>query len=592
MPKTKISEFSATANSNTDINSINIAEGCAPSNINDAIRELMAELKDFQAGTKGDSFNGPVNGTVGATTPASGAFTTLSSTGNTTLGDASGDTVTINGTTTFVNVNPTLSAGTANGVLYLNGSKVATSGSALTFDGTTLSNSTSGTPFSLNRTGAATALIELKQSGTVGSYLGTSGSNDMIFFNGSASELMRINGTGLGIGTSSPANKLHINSGASTTAALIESTGTSVFTGLKNSGSIAYIGADNTGAFLVQTPGSGFSTKLTVDSSGNLGLGVTPSAWQSGRKALQVGNASINSFSNSQNQLGANFYYDGTNNKYISSDFSTVYQQLSGQHQWYTAASGTAGNTITFTQAMTLDASGNLLVGATSNGNGYKIYAKNNNTSTTSLVLENNNGGYQVYTQNQELAFFQLNVGERARIDSSGNLLIGKTSTGLAVGIQLEANGGSSFIRSSSSNSDLNLYVYSTGASAARFYVGMGGTVYATNTTISAISDQRFKENIQDIDVGLDAIMALKPRKFDWKAGQGKDIKGDRGFIAQEIEQVFPDLVDQWADPAPEGEEPYKSVRQDLIPVLVKAIQEQQAIIEQLTSRIQALENK
>lgn len=60
MPKTKISEFSATANSNTDINSINIAEGCAPSNINDAIRELMAELKDFQAGTKGDSFNGPV----------------------------------------------------------------------------------------------------------------------------------------------------------------------------------------------------------------------------------------------------------------------------------------------------------------------------------------------------------------------------------------------------------------------------------------------------------------------------------------------------------------------------------------------------
>jgi hypothetical protein len=74
MPRTKISEFSATAASNTDIDSINIAEGCAPSGINDAIRELMAQLKDFQTGAVGDSFNGP----VGSTTAAAGAFTTLS----------------------------------------------------------------------------------------------------------------------------------------------------------------------------------------------------------------------------------------------------------------------------------------------------------------------------------------------------------------------------------------------------------------------------------------------------------------------------------------------------------------------------------
>ena len=108
-------------------------------------------------------------------------------------------------------------------------------------------------------------------------------------------------------------------------------------------------------------------------------------------------------------------------------------------------------------------------------------------------------------------------------------------------------------------------------------------------TTISAISDQRFKENIRDLDVGLDAIMALKPRKFDWKAGKGKDKKDDRGFVAQEFEQVFPDLIDEWKDPAPEGEEPYKSVRQDLIPVFVKAIQEQQAMINELKAEVAAL---
>ena len=111
MAKTKISEFSATPANNTDIDSINIAEGCAPSGINDAIRELMAQLKDFQTGAVGDSFNGP----IGTSTAAAGAFTTLAASGAVTL-----------------------SGGTANGVTYLNGSKVLTSGSALQFDGANL----------------------------------------------------------------------------------------------------------------------------------------------------------------------------------------------------------------------------------------------------------------------------------------------------------------------------------------------------------------------------------------------------------------------------------------------------------------------
>jgi hypothetical protein len=169
-------------------------------------------------------------------------------------------------------------------------------------------------------------------------------------------------------------------------------------------------------------------------------------------------------------------------------------------------------------------------------------------------------------------------------LDASGNLLVGKSSAvATAVGIQFQPLGTSYHTLSASTNADTTLLVYSTGAAAYRFYVGLGGTVFATNTTISAISDARLKENVQDLDVGLGAILALKPRKFDWKAGKGKDIKGDRGFIAQEFEQVFPQLVDDWADPAPEGEAPYKSVRQDLIPVLVKAIQE-------LTARVAALE--
>jgi len=91
MPKVKISEYSATANSNTDVASINIDEGCAPSGINNAIRAIMGHLKDFQQGTNGDPFNGPVNGTVGATTANTGAFTTLSSTGASSFATSSGN---------------------------------------------------------------------------------------------------------------------------------------------------------------------------------------------------------------------------------------------------------------------------------------------------------------------------------------------------------------------------------------------------------------------------------------------------------------------------------------------------------------------
>jgi hypothetical protein len=176
-------------------------------------------------------------------------------------------------------------------------------------------------------------------------------------------------------------------------------------------------------------------------------------------------------------------------------------------------------------------------------------------------------------------------------------LLVGTTNSSSTAGTGLKITAGSSqadslsIVTGATTNGGLTTYqLYTTGASAYRFYVGAGGTIYATSTTITAISDQRLKENIQDLDVGLDKIMALKPRKFDWKESKGKDKKGDRGWIAQEFEQVFPDMIDTWRDPAPEGEEPYKAVNADLMPVLVKAIQEQQALITSLTARIAALE--
>jgi hypothetical protein len=289
----------------------------------------------------------------------------------------------------------------------------------------------------------------------------------------------------------------------------------------------------------------------------------------------------------------------------------------------------TAGNT----ERMRIDTSGNLALGSTSilgstnrasftNATSAKGVLAISNTSSSgysAVELYDNAGGQQgavgwgngsvaatgaqnatyLYSSGA-ITFLSGGTTERARIDSSGQVLFNKTTTAdTTVGSSIITNGRITSTMAEATNAQSTLHVYSTNAAAYRFYVSMNGTINATTTVISAISDIRFKENIRDLDVGLNKIMALKPRLYDWKEGKGADIKNARGFIAQEFEQVFPDLIDEWKDPAPEGEDPYKSVRADLIPVLVKAIQElkvlvdtQASTITSLTDRITALEAK
>lgn len=119
MPRTKISEFSTTAGDNTDIDGINIAEGCAPSGINDAIRELMAQLKDFQSGAAGDSMTAV--GTLAAKgTSSAGADLKLyedTDNGTNYVGFAAPASITANIQWTLPNAD-----GTANQVLQTNGS--------------------------------------------------------------------------------------------------------------------------------------------------------------------------------------------------------------------------------------------------------------------------------------------------------------------------------------------------------------------------------------------------------------------------------------------------------------------------------------
>jgi hypothetical protein len=303
------------------------------------------------------------------------------------------------------------------------------------------------------------------------------------------------------------------------------------FTTLAASGAVTLSGGTANGVTYLNGSKVLTSGSALVFDGTNLGVSVTPSTWSTG-SALETnakGNAIWGVGSSNINVLSNAYYNAGY--LYASTGAASNYQQASGAHKWLTVASGTIGTAITFTQAMTLDASGNLLVGTTN-------------------------------------ASDSAGVGFKLNVDAAHPIM--------------------AVVGSSSTNAFDTYHLYSTGASAYRFYVGFGGTVYATSTTITAISDQRLKENIRDLDEGLATVMALKPRKFDWKEGKGQNIKNARGFIAQEFETVLPDMIEEWRDPAPEGEEAYKAINANLIPTLVKAIQEQQALIQSLTARLDA----
>jgi hypothetical protein len=160
----------------------------------------------------------------------------------------------------------------------------------------------------------------------------------------------------LGIGTSSPAFKLDVQTSAGRFQ-VKNYGGASVQ--LSSSGALGYSSSVGNGHIWE----IGGFTNMTLDSSGNLGLGVTPSAWWSAIKPLQMsGNGFVGSVSN-QTYLGANFFYDSSANPvYVASAAASLYEQATGGHRWFTAPSGTAGNAISFTQALTLNTNGALVL--------------------------------------------------------------------------------------------------------------------------------------------------------------------------------------------------------------------------------------
>jgi hypothetical protein len=194
--------------------------------------------------------------------------------------------------------------------------------------------------------------------------------------------------------------------------------------------------------FRVYTNGN--NERIHVDAPGNLGLGVTPSAWSSSYTAMQIRSLSLfGSTSNSEASIGGNVFVNTSGQyAYRSPTLASVYQQVNGTHAWFTAPSGAnAGDPITFTQAMTLDASGNLGVGTASPkaNAGYATLTLNNATNGGVVEFAQNNTTVgQLYIDgtsavlrsvaNIPLAFGTNNT-ERARITAGGKFGVGAYGT-------------------------------------------------------------------------------------------------------------------------------------------------------------------
>jgi hypothetical protein len=364
--------------------------------------------------------------------------------------------------------------------------------------------------------------------------------------------------------------------------------------------------SDTSGVLQLQTGGT---TAVTVDASQNVGIGVTPSAW-GGSKAIQLLSTVIYNNTDNDSFFGANYYYDGSVNKYINTAAAAAYGQVDGSHRWFNAASGTAGNTVSFTQAMTLDASGNLGVGETSptaklhigvasaavNGTkGVRI----TNPAGTVVMLECGNGG-DSFVGTTSGSDFNIRTGNvtRATFDNSGNLLVGTTSAGAGTArVYINGDATNPAFRALANTATTSVYagVFRHESTTAGAYIQFvtdsnveTGRIYDLAGTMqyASSSDARLKTNVQPMQNGLQSVLALNPCTFDMRRGEDTFISSS-GLIAQEVHEVYPFVVGIGGDN--ENTNPWSVDYGKLTPLLVAAIKDQQALITQLQADVAAL---
>ena len=454
----------------------------------------------------------------------------------------------------------------------------------------------------------------------------------------------------VGVGTVSPSSQLEIDESGSGDATIKVGNAQNVYTtNVGKQGATAY-GATAAGAAFLYTydndisimsdGGTGsikFTTggntqKMVLDASGNVGIGVSPEAWDT-YTALQVRLASLAGYTNGDSRLSNNAYYAG-GWKYINAIPATQYlmDAANGIHTWSTAASGTADATITWQERMRIDSAGRVGIGVP-NPNAY--YAEN------LVVAAADEGGITIVSDPAHHAYLMFADGtsgsqqyrgyisydhgtDNMNVISSGTMRF-YSGDPASERMRILSGGTTGFFGAGANTRNDITMTTATADSSKRWGFGGGATgsnavfyvinesnvgVYLSHggQSWTAHSDERIKENITDVGTVLPSLMNMRCVKYNLISNPS-DTK--IGFIAQDWQSAFPEVVDEnehlvleddgtvGTDDDSDSTTPVKAMAYtETIPLLLKAIQEQQETIEaqaaaitDLTTRLTALEN-
>ena len=359
------------------------------------------------------------------------------------------------------------------------------------------------------------------------------------------------------------ANSTSVSIGGTTMSSIFNLNGTDPLISFQNAGSTKWqVGLENTASNrFVWYDNTAAAYRMMITSGGMLGVGVGPNNWDTSTfRGLQIssGNAFLVGRTDGvtdQFQIGVNAWYDG-NWKYNGNGAASRYYQNSGGHIFDSASSGTTGGTVTFTERMRITSGG---------------YTKMSNDGTY---------------------FSSTGTYHEARNSVSDAILRLSNSNASPYGLSIfftgaDPNNVSNYIlQGYHPNSATSLY-----------------TIWSNGTT-SGRSDIRLKKNIVDATPKLDKLMQLRVVNYEWI----ESLNGTKeiGLIAQEVEEVFPNLI--ITEPIikkreieqKDGtviEEEYqdgdsKSIKHSVLPfMLLKALQEANTKIDELSAKVTALDN-
>ena len=335
-------------------------------------------------------------------------------------------------------------------------------------------------------------------------------------------------------------------------------------------GALLQMGTDGTFAMRRATSGGSptLSYSMYIDGSGNVGIGTaSPFGTTSNRTVL-----SVNGTSSATLNIGTG----GGQRAYLYTDGSSATVSTVGSIPLKLGVNDSS-------KLVTIDTSGNVgineaspdFTGFGSNGGGIELddvganftAVRVSHGATGDFYMAANTGAAYLWGKAKSPTVFGRNNAEKMRLDETGRLIVGGTSSSGSTGGVTVSGAGYR-----------HMYMWNSGM---YFWNGSNEASLTSGGAFSNASDERLKENITDIPYGLAEIKQLKPKKYNMITGGEQQV----GLIAQEVETIIPEVV------TTSGEANMKSLSYgNLNAVLIKAIQEQQTIIDDLKSRIETLE--